>query len=109
MKRSRLTARERTYLREIGNDVLLLRGDWHRRLRNALLALMKSDPQWMLFVDREIYVEVMSLQEITRLIEARARWAILRHYSQYSSREHIGGLIFCDSWTFTDSGNLGPG
>lgn len=108
MKRSKLKAGERNTLRMIGVDALDLRNNWTRRLRNALLCLACSDRRWMIWVDRELDPEKMSLQEMTRLIEARARLIVLKPYS-YFGRKCIGDFIFRDDWAFTDRGNLGPG
>ena len=108
MKRSRLNAKERATLRELGNESLQLRADWQRRLENALLCLSLSDPKWIMWVEREIDMESMPLIQITRLVEIRSRACVLKAYS-YFGRKHISDLIFRDSWTFTDRGNLGPG
>ncbi len=108
MKKSRLNARERATLRGIGDEVLQLQHDWPRRLRNALLCLAYSDPQWMMWVEREIDEESMTLQEIARLVEARARILVLKAH-RYFGRQCIGNYIFRDDWVFTDRGNLGPG
>lgn len=108
MKRLRLKAKDRAILREIGNEVIELQNDWSRRLRNALLCLASSDPQWMVWVEREINTESMPLQEITRLVEARARILVLKAH-RYFGRQCIGSYIFRDDWVFTDRGNLGPG
>jgi len=95
-------------MRVIGEGVLALRYDWERRLRNALLCLVLSDPRWMHWVDREIDTEAMTLQEMTRLVEARARLIVLKPHS-FFGRNIIGDMIFRDDWAFTDRGNLGPG
>lgn len=85
-----------------------LPGDWSRRLRNALLCLSLSDAHWMMFVENEIKPESMPVQEMTRLIEARARLIVLKPHS-FFGRKIIGDMIFRDDWAFTDRGNLGPG
>ena len=108
MRRSRLNARERAVLRDMGNEVLQLQNDWQRRLRNALLCMALSDPRWMMWIEHEIDKESMSLQEITRLVEARARILVLKAH-RYFGRQCIGNYIFRDDWVFTDRGNLGPG
>ena len=108
MRRSRLNAKERATLRSMGDDVLQLQNDWQRRLRNALLCLSLSDPRWISWVEREIDPESMTLQEITRLVEIRARIRVLKAHS-YFGRQCIGNYIFRDDWAFTDRGNLGPG
>lgn len=108
MRRSRLNAKERATLRNMGDEVIQLQNDWPRRLRNALLCMALSDPRWMMWVEREIDEESMPLQEITRLIEARARILVLKAH-RYFGRQCIGNYIFRDDWVFTDRGNLGPG
>lgn len=108
MEKIKMRARERNMLRDMGNDVLDLRADWNRRLINALLALSQSDPRWMVWIEHEVQPESMGLEEITRLVEARARVRVLKAYN-YFGHQCIGDLIFRDTWTFTDRGNLGPG
>jgi hypothetical protein len=108
MKKSKLNSRERNTLRAIGDDALDLRHNWQRRFRNALLCLVLSDRRWMVWVDQNIDPERMSVQEMTRLIEARARLIVLKPYN-YFGRNCIGNYIFRDDWAFTDRGNLGPG
>lgn len=108
MKKSKLNSKERAILREMGDEVLQLQYDWQRRLRNALLCMTLSDPSWMMWVEREIDMKSMSLQKVTRLVEARTRSLVLKGYG-YLGRQHIGNLIFRDDWTFTDRGHLGPG
>lgn len=104
----RLNSKERDVLRMMGEDALDLRYNWPRRLRNALLCLATSDKHWMMWVERELDPESMTIQEMTRLIEARARLIVLKPYS-YFGRKIIGDFIFRDDWAFTDRGNLGPG
>jgi hypothetical protein len=108
MKKIKLRASDKAILREMGDEFLQLQGDWQRRLRNALLNLALNDPRWMAWVEREIDPESMSLIEITRMVEARARNQTLKAHS-YFGRNCIGSFIFRDDWVFTDRGNLGPG
>ena len=108
MRHSKLNAKERATLRNMGDEVIQLQNDWQRRLRNALLCMALSDPRWMMWIEHEIDEESMSLQEITRLIEARARILVLKAH-RYFGRQCIGNYIFRDDWVFTDRGNLGPG
>lgn len=103
-----LNSKERATLRMMGEDALDLRYNWQRRLRNALLCLATSDKHWMMWVERELDIKSMTIQEMTRLIEARARLIVLKPYS-YFGRKCIGDFIFRDDWAFTDRGNLGPG
>ena len=108
LRKIRLNSTERATLRMMGDDALDLRKNWPRRFRNALLCLACSDRRWMIWVERELDIEQMTLQEMTRLIEARARLIVLKPYS-YFGRKCIGDFIFRDDWAFTDRGNLGPG
>ena len=82
--------------------------DYGRRLKNALLCLALSDPRWIVWVENNINPDDMSLQEITRLTESRARAVVLRHYN-YLIVGSISGLIFRDDWHFSDTGHLLPG
>ena len=108
LRRRKLNLKERATLRMMGEDAQDLRYNWPRRLRNALLCLATSDKNWMIWVERELDPERMSIAEMTRLIEARARLIVLKPYS-YFGRKCIGDFIFRDDWAFTDRGNLGPG
>jgi hypothetical protein len=103
----KLNANERKALRDMALDVIDLRYNWQRRFRNALLGLALSDPQWIVFIEKEIHPDTMGLPEMTRLIETRARFKILKGYEyicRLSAEAH-----FRDTWVFTDSGSLGPG
>lgn len=109
-KRSRLNAKERTALRDMADDVIDLRYNQARRLRNAILALALYDPRWMTWVEQELpdnLAECFRLQTML-LIEARARAIALKPY-QFFHREQIGWLIFRHDWAFTDRGTLSPG
>lgn len=108
MKKSKLNAKDKNILRLMGEDALNLRHNWGRRLRNVLLCLATSDKHWMIWIEREIDPKSMSVQEMTRLMEARARLIVLKPYA-YFGRKCIGDFIFRDDWAFTDRGNLGPG
>jgi len=108
MKKSKLKAKDKNILRLMGEDALDLRHNWGRRLRNALLCLAMSDARWMVWAERELDFERMSVPEMTRLVEARARLIVLKPYA-YFGRKCIGDFIFRDDWAFTDRGNLGPG
>lgn len=80
--------------------------DWDRRLTNALRGLVGSDPKWMIFLEQETTNE-MSMEELTVLVEARAKAAILKHYSFMLP---INGFrLFNNRWQFTDRGTLPPG
>lgn len=108
MKKSKLKAKDKNILRLMGEDALDLRHNWGRRLRNALLCLAMSDARWMVWAERELDYKSMSVPEMTRLVEARARLIVLKPYA-YFGRKCIGDFIFRDDWAFTDRGNLGPG
>ena len=106
MKKKVLNAAQRSTLRHLQTEHYY-KDNWERRLRNSLLALSLSDPQWMIFVEREIDVVSMSLPEIVRLIEARARDRVLKAY-RFLLSKNTGSYIFRDNWLFTEQGNLGP-
>ncbi len=108
LRKSKLNSNERGALRMMGEDALDLRYNWPRRLRNALLCLAMSDKHWLIWVEREVDPTLMSIHEMTRLVEARARLIVLKPYA-YFGRKCIGDFIFRDDWAFTDRGNLGPG
>ena len=103
----RLLKREKEILRDISQPYVETRYNWHARLRNALIALANSDPQWMLWVEKEINPR-WSIERITRLIESYTRARFLRPHN-YFHRQQISGLIFRDDWCFTERGTLGPG
>lgn len=107
MKKIKLNASQRSTLRRLPTEHEN-QNDWERRLQNSLLALSLSDPRWMMFVEREINTETMSLQEIVRLVEARARHRFIKPHS-YFGRNCISSFIFRDNWLFTDRGTLSPG
>lgn len=107
MRKIRLNASDRAVLRRMDSE-LDHRDNWQRRFENALLALALSDPKWIMFVEREIDPDKMSLIEMTRVIESRARHVFIRPHG-YFGRKCIGNFIFRDDWLFTDRGTLGPG
>jgi hypothetical protein len=94
-------------MQQIGINVITLRSDWRRRLSNALTYLVLNDPRWMIWVNEEIDPEAMTLPEMARMVEARARAFLLKRYG-YFGHACIGDLIFRD-WPFTDSGSISPG
>ena len=100
-KRSRLNAKERAMLRNIGMETIELRYDWRRRLRNALRCLRSVDPDWRAWCKRELR-KGMRFQVMTRKVEARARKFVLKNYS-------FAGIHDRENWFFTDQGNLSPG
>ena len=103
----RLIKREKETLREVSQPYLETRYNWERRLQNALLALANSDPQWMIWVEKNVNLR-WSLPRITRLIEAYTRARFLKPHG-YFGRQQISSLIFRDDWCFTDRGTLSPG
>lgn len=107
--RSKLNAREQSYLREVASSTLALRYDYERRLRNALLCLTQSDPRWITWLEKEFKPNQRIGAKELLLIEARARCLVLRGHYVYSSREHVGWLLFRHDWPFSDSGHLSPG
>lgn len=106
----RLTAKEKKLWTSVPWDGDQVAGDWPRRMRNALLALMDLDRRgWMLWCEREIDLR-WPLCRQTRLVEARARALVLSRYrSSICSGREIGELVFCDAWIFNDRGNLMAG
>lgn len=108
MKNIRLNSTERAYLHVMGIEALELRYNYQRRLRNATLALALSDPDWMIWVEKNIpphKIERCHLQ----LVESRARAITLKRFGIFTSRATIGWLVFRPDWTFSDSGSLSPG
>jgi len=108
MKNSKLKAKERGYLRVMGMEALELRYDYQRRLRNATLALALSDPNWMMWVEKNIPAHKIERCHL-QLIESRARALVLKRFGFFTSRKDIGWLIFRPDWAFSDSGALSPG
>lgn len=102
-----LTRKEKTMLNDATRGEVLTRYDWQSRLRNALIALANSDPQWMIWVEKNVNRR-WSLPRITRLIEAYTRARFLKPHG-YFGRQQISALIFRDDWCFTDRGTLSPG
>jgi hypothetical protein len=104
---SRLNAKELQLLHGLDDEYLEFRYNWEKRLQNALLALANSDPQWMIWVEKNVNLR-WSLPRITRLIEAYTRARFLKPHG-YFGRQQISSLIFRDDWCFTDRGTLSPG
>lgn len=103
MKKIKWTSRDRARLRAMDLDTAQnLRG----RLINALFALSKMDPRWMIWLEREINPR-WDLQRIVFNVEARARTLALKPYS-YFHRKHIGFLIFRNDQPFTERGATTP-
>ncbi len=102
-----LNRKEKTMLNNATQGEISIRHDWQRRLQHALIALAGSDPQWMVWVEREVNPR-WKIERITRLVEARTRARFLKPHN-YFGRQHIGGLIFRDDWCFTERGTLSPG
>jgi hypothetical protein len=107
MKKIRLNAKEKDYMRQIGDDAISLRYDLDRRLRNAVLALALSDPKWMSWLEDNIPPHKIGRHHL-QLIEVRTRALVLKNYSFLVGRNPIE-LIFRQDWAFTDRGTLSPG
>lgn len=113
MTKIKLPAAERRNLfRAIADEVLNLREDYMRRFRNALLCIVLSNPRWILWVEKTFPPR---LDEIAQdlpiwlmLIEAAARWYVLKQYGFFHNKS-IGSLLFRRDWSFTDRGTLSPG
>lgn len=80
--------------------------DWEKRFFNALRGLVLSDPKWMLFLERETSID-MPIEQITMLVEARAKAAALKPYRYMITI--TGQKLFNPRWQFTDRGTLPPG
>ncbi len=103
----RLKAAEWVPLRELDSERMALQYDFRRRLRNALIALMNEDRGWMAWIERNIRRRwPLCLQ--ARMVEARARALVLKHY-QFFGYQEIGFLLFREDWMFSDCGNLMAG
>ena len=108
VKALRLNAKERTYMRAMGESALELRFDYSRRFRNAIYAISQMDPRWIIWVEQNLPNDgIIRMQELL-LVEARARTLVLREHG-FFGRRYIGDLIFSEHWAFTDAGNLSPG
>lgn len=102
-----LTKREMQPFVNVLNEQKELSQDWPRRRRNALLALMDLDRNWMDWVRREIHPCSMTIQQQALEIEWRARALLLPRY-RVAFGEPTAERIFGDR-PFTDRGNLSPG
>lgn len=100
---SRLTRREKTYLREIHLAGESLRNDPARRLRNALRALAAMDPAWMIWVSDNV-PRGCDLQDAMRLVETRARELVTRGYKFLG--EGVIKMIVHSGRPFADDGSL---
>ena len=111
MKRVPAGAR-RQFFRGLELEALELRWDVVRRFRNAILCLALSDPRWMVWVEANL---PRRLDEVTEdaelwltLVEAAARWRVLRAYN-FFHRSRVAGLVFRADQPFTDGGALSAG
>lgn len=113
MAKSRVkAATRRDFFRGLEAEALELRYDVRRRFRNALLSLALSDPRWMMWVERTLPPRMDEIAEHAdtwlALVEATARWRVLRSYS-FFHRERVCGMIYRLDQPFTDRGSLSPG
>jgi hypothetical protein len=99
----KLNFREKKYLESISFDTQNLRNNWHRRLRNALIALASMDPAWMMWVERHVPA-VCDIRITARLVEVRARTLLMRSYSHYG--ESAARSIIDGNRPFGDDGTL---
>ncbi len=113
-KRYHLNDQQKRWMDDFAVRIRCLQDDWPRRLRNALLALARLDPSWMIWVDQNIlpswltpYPRDVWEVQTARMIEARARALLLKQYHFFGFC-HVGYLIFAD-WPFQDDGSLTPG
>lgn len=113
-RRSKLKASERRTLRSLGEQMIELRYNYPRRFANALLALAKMDPRWMVWVENSLPPKLedvfkpRNFRRLLCLIEARAHYLVLKNYN-FFHHDTIGWLIFRQDWPFNDNGSLTPG
>ena len=77
--------------------------DDQRRLRNALIALEKLDPGWMVWVEQNISRKA-ELREQRQLVERQARILMIKGYS-FLWHGFTEQVIDADIY-FTDTGDL---
>jgi len=82
--------------------------EWETRLHNALLGLANNDPGWMAWMEKEISAE-MPIEQITRLIECRAKAKFLKPYHFLFNGSRLSFMIFNDRYQFNQIGHLPPG
>jgi hypothetical protein len=99
----KISARAKTYLKEIDIQKNALRNDWTRRLRNALFALASMDPAWMIWVEKHVPAQC-DAQSAARLVELQARTLLVRRYSDFG-KGTIKAIIEGDR-PFSDDGDL---
>ena len=104
MKRGRLRKSEWRLLNEAYEDQMELRYNWPLRLRNALLVLSASDPGWIYWVENNVPLN-LTVRQVTRLIERRARALAVRGYS--FSRGQWLAIVYSDA-PFNELGSLQP-
>lgn len=109
VKRSRLKASERQKQKIISGQTLDLRADHHRRFQNALLSLMQSDPQAIIWITQNLPHRARKLNRAhLLLLEARARAALWRNYQKIFGYMRTASLLHPD-WPFSENGSLTPG
>lgn len=105
-------AARREFFRTLEADALELRYDVRRRFRNALLSMALSNPGWMVWVERNLprrLEEMAGEAEMwLMLVEAAARWRVLRGYG-FFHRERVCGMVFRGDQPFTERGTLSAG
>lgn len=108
MTKHRTTPRRSTVARRIPHEPNI-RMDVRRRLRNALLVILRAHPRPLAWIEQNLpprYEDCLQPSQI-QLIETASRWLALKPYG-FLHREQIGQLIFAD-WPFNDRGHLTPG
>lgn len=102
-------AARREAFRQIEADMLDLKSNRLRRFRNALLALILSDPRWMVWVERNLPPRLVEIADADlQMLESAMRARVLSVYS-FTMGEPTSGMIFRPGWAFTDRGSLSPG
>jgi hypothetical protein len=101
----KFSQKDRTALAHLASRSISLREDWHRRLANAAGWLARNDPNWWIWLEREIPKHPRrSLIRVTRMLESRVRALNLKDYG-YLGRQP-GDVIFWEGLIVNDAGHL---
>ena len=108
----RLSKNERTLFNEAAKEAGALDADLNQRFLNALFVLSQSNPQWMVWVEKNLPRRVEDLYKRGRfktyvqMLESAARFLVLKNYYGFFGRRNIGELVFNIHYPFTDDGHL---